>query len=136
MWLDLGPVFHQGAHLVARRPHPADMAIRFGRVVPLADQVDIPQRATRAAAPCHAACGRDHQLTLDNPLGEPGALHRRRVGDAGSHYLITFTMWAMTSAAMRRAIADCSIMVILAHRLVGNVSVGLNAVALVNARYR
>lgn len=78
----------------------------------------------------------DHQLTLDNPLGEPGALHRRRVGDAGSHYLITFTMWAMTSAAMRRAIADCSIMVILAHRLVGNVSVGLNAVALVNARYR
>jgi hypothetical protein len=48
----------------------------------------------------------------------------------------TLTIRAMISAAMRRAIADCSIMVILDHRLVGRVSVGLNAVALVKARYR
>ena len=78
----------------------------------------------------------DHQTNARQSPGEPSALHRRRVGDAGSHHFSTFTMWAMTSAAMRRAIADCSIMVILAHRLVGSVSVGLNAVALVNARYR
>jgi hypothetical protein len=32
------------------------------------------------------------------------------------------------------AMADCSIIVIFAHLLVGSVSVGLNAVALVNAR--
>ena len=35
---------------------------------------------------------------------------------------------------MTSAMADCSIIVIFAHLLVGSVSVGLNAVALVNAR--
>src|SRR6478735_7344719 len=60
----------------------------------------------------------------------------RFAGRGGLRHFSTLTTRAMISAAMRRAIADCSIMVILDHRLVGRVSVGLNAVALVKARYR
>ena len=50
-----------------------------------------------------------------------------------SHFS-TFTTRAMISPAMTSAMADCRTIVIFAHLLVGRVSVGLNAVALVNAR--
>lgn len=43
---------------------------------------------------------------------------------------------ATTSTTTARATADCTIMVTFAQRDSGSTSVGLNAVALVNARYR
>jgi hypothetical protein len=43
---------------------------------------------------------------------------------------------ATTSAAVTNEIADCSIMANVAHRDSGHVSVGQNAVALVNDTYR
>jgi uncharacterized membrane protein len=43
---------------------------------------------------------------------------------------------ATTRIAFTSDSADWTIIVSLAHRLTGRVSVGLNAVALVNARYR
>ena len=46
------------------------------------------------------------------------------------------TARAMTRIASRRATSDCSIIVNLAQRDIGIVSVGLNAVALVNDVYR
>jgi len=55
------------------------------------------------------------------------------VPERQSHFS-TFTTRARISPAMTSAMADCSIIVIFAHLLVGSVSVGLNAVALVNAR--
>jgi len=41
-----------------------------------------------------------------------------------------------TRATVTIEIADCTVIAILAHRESGIVSVGLNAAALVNARYR
>ena len=43
---------------------------------------------------------------------------------------------AMTNATVARDTADCVSMAILAYLVIGIVSVGLNAVALVNDRYR
>jgi hypothetical protein len=65
--------------------------------------------------------------------GHGGSLAQPRSRSRQSHFS-TFTTRAMISPAMTRAMADCSIIVIFAHLLVGSVSVGLNAVALVNAR--
>ena len=48
----------------------------------------------------------------------------------------TFTARAITSATVASDTADCESMPILAHRVIGTVSVGLNAVAFVNDRYR
>ena len=47
-----------------------------------------------------------------------------------------FTARAMTSAAVTSDTAACSIIASFAHRDIGMVSVGLNAVALVNDTYR
>lgn len=48
----------------------------------------------------------------------------------------TLTARATTSTTTASATADCTIMVTFAQRDSGSTSVGLNAVALVNARYR
>jgi hypothetical protein len=45
-----------------------------------------------------------------------------------------FTARAMTSATVANDTADWNIIVIFAHRVSGNVSVGLNAVEFVNDR--
>jgi uncharacterized membrane protein len=43
---------------------------------------------------------------------------------------------AITRMAITSDVIACTIIVSLAHRMTGRVSVGLNAVALVNDRYR
>ena len=71
------------------------------------------------------------QALDDLGVAAPGLAARCR--SRQSHFS-TFTTRARISPAMTSAMADCSIIVIFAHLLVGIVSVGLNAVALVNAR--
>jgi hypothetical protein len=51
-------------------------------------------------------------------------------------YLRMLIARAMTRATVARDTADWASMAILAHLVIGIVSVGLNAVALVNDRYR
>ena len=81
-------------------------------------------------------------VTMNGLLGKirPGCrnllwlLGRLLGAGARQSHFSTFTTRARISPAMTSAMADCSIIVIFAHLLVGSVSVGLNAVALVNAR--
>jgi len=51
-------------------------------------------------------------------------------------YLNTLTARAITSATVASETHDCRSIRSLAHRVIGSVSVGLNAVALVKDRYR
>ena len=60
----------------------------------------------------------------------------RGISRLAVHYLRMFTARAMTSAVVERAMALCTAMRPFAHRGMGIVSVGENAVALVKLTYR
>ena len=60
----------------------------------------------------------------------------RRAPTREPDYFRTPTARAMIINATTSEIADCTSMSVFAHRVSGRVSVGLNAVAVVKARYR
>ncbi len=59
-----------------------------------------------------------------------------RDGRCNNGYLRMLTALAITSTTVASEMIDWIIIVILAHLAIGNVSVGLNAAAFVNERYR
>jgi hypothetical protein len=68
------------------------------------------------------------------PTAQPPGLRCLGTADRIANYFRMFTTCAMTSPISTSETDDCNTIVILAQRLNGMVSVGLNAVALVNAR--
>ena len=95
----------------------------------------VPRRTIMIRAVTFEQAGGRQLIDPKNPglPGGCGSWAGCSVPERQSHFS-TFTTRARISPAMTSAMADCSIIVIFAHLLVGSVSVGLNAVALVNAR--
>ena len=84
-----------------------------------------PKRPRRCVSLGHEVPGRADRQT--GPARVPGPPFR-----SPWRYFRTLTARAITSAAVTRETADCSIIASLVHLDIGMVSVGLNAVALVN----
>jgi hypothetical protein len=108
------------------RAHALERAEQGGGLVPRDRWLRVRHRGCRNDAVV-TRCG--STIATSYARGAPPAEARGQLGK-------TFTARAITRMAVASATTDCTSIVIFAHMRTGSVSVGLNAVELVNERYR